>query len=56
MHLFNNLKMAYLLLFNISVQAFAIFCGMAIHNTSVYEDVQKAMAKQGVAFEVIHKV
>ena len=34
------------------LQAFAIFCGMAIHNTSVYEDVQKAMAKQRVAFEV----
>ena len=33
-------------------KAFAIFCGMAIHNTSVYEDVQKAMAKQRVAFEV----
>lgn len=34
-------------------EAFAIFCGMAIHNTSVYEDVQKAMAKQRVAFEIL---
>ncbi|XP_028401446.1 dual 3',5'-cyclic-AMP and -GMP phosphodiesterase 11-like isoform X2 [Dendronephthya gigantea] len=34
-------------------EAFAIFCGMAIHNTSIYEDVQKAMAKQRVAFEIL---
>ncbi|XP_046852626.1 dual 3',5'-cyclic-AMP and -GMP phosphodiesterase 11-like isoform X2 [Xenia sp. Carnegie-2017] len=34
-------------------EAFAIFCGMAIHNASVYEDIQKAMAKQLVAFEVL---
>ena len=34
------------------LQAFAIFCGMAIHNTVMYENVNKAMAKQKVALEV----
>ena len=33
-------------------QAFAIFCGMAIQNTVMYENVNKAMAKQTVALEV----
>ena len=34
------------------LQAFAIFCGMAIQNTVMYENVNKAMAKQKVALEV----
>lgn len=28
------------------MQAFAIFCGMGIHNTQMYEKVVRAMAKQ----------
>ena len=35
------------------VQAFAIFCGMAIHHTAMYEECQKALARQKVALEVI---
>jgi len=34
-------------------EAFAIFCGMAIQNTVMYENVNKAMAKQKVALEVL---
>eukprot|EP00794_Sanderia_malayensis_P006846 gene6846-7614_t len=33
--------------------AFAIFCGMAIHHTAMYEEVHKAMAKQKVALEIL---
>ena len=35
------------------VQAFAIFCGMGINNTSMYETAMKAIAKQRVALEVM---
>nr|CFW94219.1 Eka-cGMP gated channel beta 2 protein [Euperipatoides kanangrensis] len=34
-------------------EAFAIFCGMGIHNTHMFEDTVKAMAKQTVALEVL---
>jgi len=34
-------------------EAFAIFCGMAIHNTSIYEDCVKAMARQKIALDVL---
>ncbi|XP_078579750.1 dual 3',5'-cyclic-AMP and -GMP phosphodiesterase 11-like isoform X5 [Branchiostoma floridae x Branchiostoma japonicum] len=34
-------------------EAFAIFCGMGIHNTQMYEKVVKAMAKQRVALECL---
>jgi len=34
-------------------EAFAIFCGMGISNTHVYEQVVKAMARQSVALEVM---
>ncbi|XP_048589168.1 dual 3',5'-cyclic-AMP and -GMP phosphodiesterase 11 isoform X2 [Nematostella vectensis] len=34
-------------------EAFAIFCGMAIHSTVMYENVNKAMAKRKVALEVL---
>ena len=40
----------FLLLF---LQAFAIFCGMGINNTSMYETAMKAIAKQRVALEVM---
>ncbi|CAH1119376.1 unnamed protein product [Phaedon cochleariae] len=35
------------------VEAFAIFCGMGIHNTRMYEDATAAMAKQKVILEVL---
>ena len=38
---------------DISFQAFAIFCGMGIHNTQMYEKVVHAMAKRQVALEVL---
>lgn len=34
-------------------EAFAIFCGLGIHNTLMYEKVVKIMAKQRVTFEVL---
>lgn len=34
-------------------EAFAIFCGLGIHNTLMYERVLKIMAKQKVTFEVL---
>ncbi|PVD37899.1 hypothetical protein C0Q70_00501 [Pomacea canaliculata] len=34
-------------------EAFAIFCGMGIHNTWMYETAVKAIAKQRVALEVM---
>ncbi|XP_064631077.1 cGMP-specific 3',5'-cyclic phosphodiesterase-like isoform X2 [Lineus longissimus] len=34
-------------------EAFAIFCGLGIHNTTTYESVCKLMAKQRVALEVL---
>jgi len=36
-------------------QAFAIFCGLGIHNTMIYDQMAKAKAKQQVAIEVSHK-
>ncbi|XP_063244233.1 dual 3',5'-cyclic-AMP and -GMP phosphodiesterase 11 isoform X2 [Bacillus rossius redtenbacheri] len=35
------------------VEAFAIFCGMGIHNTHMYERAVIAMAKQSVTLEVL---
>ncbi|XP_078716056.1 cGMP-specific 3',5'-cyclic phosphodiesterase isoform X2 [Lampetra fluviatilis] len=35
------------------VEAFAIFCGMAIRNTRMYEAVARAVAKQTVTLEVL---
>ena len=35
------------------MQAFAIFCGMGINNTAMYETAMKAIAKQRVALEVM---
>lgn len=35
-----------------SCQAFAIFCGLGIHNTMIYDQMAKAKAKQQVAIEV----
>ena len=37
---------------NLSLQAFAIFCGLGIHNTMIYDQMAKAKAKQQVAIEV----
>ncbi len=34
------------------LQAFAIFCGIGIHNTNMYEKTSKLLAKQMVAMEV----
>ncbi|XP_022096548.1 cGMP-specific 3',5'-cyclic phosphodiesterase-like isoform X3 [Acanthaster planci] len=34
-------------------EAFAIFCGLGIHNTQMYESAVKLMAKQQVALEVL---
>jgi len=34
-------------------EAFAIFCGMAIHHTAMYEECQKALARQKVALEIL---
>ena len=36
-----------------SVESFTLFCGMAIHNTQVYEEVSKLLAKQKVALECL---
>uniref|UniRef100_A0A8C7R969 Phosphodiesterase n=1 Tax=Oncorhynchus mykiss TaxID=8022 RepID=A0A8C7R969_ONCMY len=35
------------------LEAFAIFCGLAIQNTQMYETVERAMAKQEVTLEVL---
>ncbi|KAM9834400.1 cGMP-specific 3',5'-cyclic phosphodiesterase [Syngnathus typhle] len=35
------------------LEAFAIFCGLAIQNTQMYETVARAMAKQQVTLEVL---
>jgi hypothetical protein len=35
------------------VEAFAIFCGMGIHNVHMYEKTVLAMAKQQVTLEVL---
>ncbi|KAK6628218.1 Dual 3',5'-cyclic-AMP and -GMP phosphodiesterase 11 [Polyplax serrata] len=35
------------------VEAFAIFCGMGIHNTHMYEKAVIAMAKQNVTLEIL---
>ena len=35
------------------VEAFALFSGMAIHNTQTYEEVCKLSAKQKVALECL---
>lgn len=35
------------------VEAFAIFCGMGIHNTHMYEKAVVAIAKQNVTLEVL---
>ncbi len=34
------------------LEAFAIFCGLGIQNTQMYEAVERAMAKQEVTLEV----
>ncbi|XP_057313858.1 dual 3',5'-cyclic-AMP and -GMP phosphodiesterase 11-like isoform X2 [Hydractinia symbiolongicarpus] len=34
-------------------EAFAIFCGIAIHNTYIYEECVKAMARQKIALDVL---
>lgn len=36
-----------------AVESFALFCGMAIHNTQTYEEVSKLSAKQKVALECL---
>lgn len=38
------------------VEAFAIFCGMGIHNVHMYEKTVLAMAKQQVTLEVLRLV
>ncbi|MED6294964.1 cGMP-specific 3',5'-cyclic phosphodiesterase, partial [Characodon lateralis] len=35
------------------LEAFAIFCGLGIQNTQMYETVERAMAKQEVTLEVL---
>ncbi|XP_038133702.1 cGMP-specific 3',5'-cyclic phosphodiesterase isoform X2 [Cyprinodon tularosa] len=35
------------------LEAFAIFCGLGIQNTQMYETVERAMAKQDVTLEVL---
>lgn len=35
------------------LEAFAIFCGLGIHNTQMYENACKLMAKQKVALECL---
>ncbi|XP_062372980.1 cGMP-specific 3',5'-cyclic phosphodiesterase isoform X2 [Sardina pilchardus] len=35
------------------LEAFAIFCGLGIQNTQMYETVERAMAKQAVTLEVL---
>ena len=34
-------------------QAFAIFCGMGINNSRMYEQVVKAMARQSIALDIL---
>ena len=38
------------------VEAFAIFCGMGIHNVHMYEKTVLAMAKQQVTLEVLRYI
>jgi len=35
------------------LKAFAIFCGMGISNTHMYEQVVKAMARQSIALDIL---
>lgn len=35
------------------LEAFTIFCGLGIHNTQMYENACKLMAKQKVALECL---
>jgi len=35
------------------LQAFAVFCGMGISNTRMYEQVVKAMARQSIAIDIL---
>lgn len=37
----------------VSFQAFAIFCGMGIQNTQMYEKAMKAIAKTRVTIDVL---
>lgn len=37
------------------LEAFAIFCGLGIQNTQMYETVERAMAKQEVTLEVSYE-
>ena len=48
-------KLVVLTSFFVFPQAFAIFCGLGIHNTMIYDQMAKAKAKQQVAIEVSHK-
>lgn len=41
-----------IILFILLVQAFAIFCGMAIHNTYIFEECVKANARRKIALDV----
>nr|XP_018899769.1 PREDICTED: dual 3',5'-cyclic-AMP and -GMP phosphodiesterase 11A-like [Bemisia tabaci] len=34
-------------------EAFTIFCGLGIHNTLIYSEIEKAMARQKVSIEVL---
>jgi len=36
-----------------TLQAFAVFCGMGISNTRMYEQVVKAMARQSIALDIL---
>lgn len=36
-----------------TLEAFAIFCGLGIHNTQIYEKAMRLIAKQKVALEVL---
>ena len=51
-NIYSTCLLSDLIIYHLPLQAFAIFCGMAIHNTVMYENVNKAMAKQKVALEV----
>jgi len=46
------LSISYFLKCMTLLQAFSIFCGLGIHNTLMYSEVEKAMARQKVAIEV----
>jgi dual 3',5'-cyclic-AMP and -GMP phosphodiesterase 11 len=51
----NLLSISYFLKRMNLLQAFSIFCGLGIHNTLMYSEVEKAMARQKVAIEVSAK-